>query len=533
MKRARLAATAFAGVAALGGIGVLPLLAGGAGAQDAGPRPAVTNAVQVTGNPAVVRGHASPQIARNPSTGELVVVEAEVRGTRECSVHISADDGRSWRPGAQPLEPPFTDCSYRSDWGPFATVAFDRSGTLLLALAASDPAFYERPRDDIPRHVFLARSSDSGRSWQTTMVYKAPDGDPKNGVNKGTAVAVDPKDPRNVYVGWRQGTFSATAPEKLKTQVAASTDGGRTFGPPVEVTDARGGDFPWLTVTPDGVLHAVTWTRVFPPVPTGQPNPVRELFHVSSADKGKTFERHSIDPGNSQHERPPVVASNPATGALYVAWAAQPDAANGVPGYTADLEIYFRSSVDGGKTWSEKLTLNDDGRGRANQNEPGIAVAPNGRVDVAWYDGRHSPAPIGNRTELGFNDVYYTYSVDGGRTFAPNIRVSDRSADRSIGVWANNIDQRNNVGLASSNESAYFAWSDTRHANRDFQPEDIYSATVKLGGSAAPAAAASEDLPAAVVIGAGFAVGLGLAMSLAWWHARSLGPAPGREATPA
>lgn len=510
------------------GLFVLPLSAG-AGAQESPSGPAVTSAVQVTSNPAAVRGHASPQIVRNPRTGDLVVSEAEVRGTRQCSVHISADDGRSWRPGAQALEPPFTDCSYRSDWGPFATMAFDKNGVLLLAVAASDPAFYERPRDDIPRHVFLARSADSGRSWQTTIVFEAPDGKPGEGVNKGTAVAVDPKDPRYVYVGWRQGTFSATAPEKLKTQIATSSDGGRTFGPPVEVTDARGGDFPWLTVTPDGVVHAVTWTRVFPPTPTGQVNPVRELFHVSSADRGRTFERHTIDPGNQQHERPPVVASNPATGALYVAWASQPDAANGVPGYSADLEIYFRSSIDGGRTWSEKLTLNDDGRGRANQNEPGIAVAPNGRVDVAWYDGRHSPAPLANRTEIGFNDVYYTYSVDGGRTFAPNIRVSDRSADRSIGVWANNIDQRNSVGVASSNESAYFAWSDTRHADPQFEPEDVYTAAVKLSGSAAPDLVGPADLPAWVVISAGFAGGLGLAMSLVWWRSRSFGATPVRE----
>ena len=500
-----------------------------AGAQDVTTKPVVTAAVQVTGDPQMVRAHTSPQAARNPKTGELVIVEGDIRGSRQCSVHISSDDGRSWRPGGQPLEPPFTDCSFHADWGPYATLAFDKDGVLLMAIEASDPKYFVQTRNDAPRHIFMARSTDSGRTWSTARIFEAPENDGNKGVNKGATVAVDPKDPRYVYVGWRQGLQGG--PEKLKTQIAASADGGRTFAPPVEVSDSRGGDFPWMTVTPDGVLHAATWTRVFPAPATGQPNPVRDLFHVSSADHGKTFPtRTTIDPGNQQHEHPPVMASDPSSGALYVAWSAQPDAMNQAPGYSADLEIFFRASTDGGKTWSDKKTLNDDGKGRANQIDPGIAVAPNGRIDVAWYDSRYNPGALGNRTETGLNDVHYTYSTDGGSTFAPNIRISDRSADRSIGVWANNVDQRLNVGVTSSNESAYITWSDTRNANREFQPEDVYMATVKLNGSAAPLFDDGDDVPGWLAVGAGAGLGLGLGMAivLLWWRSRTPGmrPAP-------
>ena len=511
------------------GLAAVPSAGAATSTGEGVPKPVVTNAVQVTGDPQIVRAHTSPQMARNPKTGELVIVEGDIRGSRRCAVHISTDDGRSWRQGGQALEPPFTDCSFHADWGPYATMAFDKDGVLLMAIEASDPRFFDQTRNDAPRHIFLARSTDSGRSWRTTRIYEAPEGDGNKGTNKGATIAVDPKDPRYVYVGWRQGLQNG--PEKLKTNVAASADGGRTFAPPVEISDPRGGDFPWMTVTPDGVLHAVTWTRVFPPNPAGQPNPVRELFHVSSADRGRTFgARNTIDPGNQQHEHPPVIASDPRTGDLYVAWAAQPDAMNQAQGYNADLEVYFRSSSDGGKTWSPKKTLNDDGLGRANQIDPGIAVAPNGRIDVAWYDSRTNPGTLGNRTETGFNDVYYTFSTDGGETFAPNVRISDRSADRSIGVWANNVDQRLNVGVASSDESAYVTWSDTRNANRDFQPEDVYMATVKLDGPAVPVVDTSEDAPAWLAIGAGFALGLGVAMVLALLRLRSAsrGPEPAR-----
>jgi hypothetical protein len=469
----------------------------------------------------VIRAHTSPQLARNPKTGELVIVEGDIRGSRKCTAHLSADDGRTWAPGGDPLKEPFTDCSFHADWGPYATMAFDNEGVLYMAIEASDPTFFNLSRNDAPRHIFLSRSEDSGRTWQTSQVFEAPEGNGNLGTNKGATVAVDLENPRYVYVGWRQGLQNST--EKLKTHVAASSDGGRTWGRPVEVTDSRGGDFPWMTVTPDGVLHVATWTRVFPPPPTGQPNPVRELFHVSSADHGRTFsERHVIDPGNQQHEHPPQIVSDPKTGALYTTWAGQPDAMNQAPGYTADLEVFFRSSTDGGRTWTPRRTLNDDGPGKANQIDPGMSVAANGRIDVAWYDGRLSPAPITPRTEAGFNDVFYTYSTDGGETWAPNIRVSDRSADRSIGVWANNVDQRLNVGIASAEAAAYFAWQDTRNANRDFQPEDVYMASAQLD-PAEVADDASSDTPAWLMIGAGLALGMGLAMVLVWARSRPRG----------
>ncbi len=507
--------------------------ASAAGASQPKPinKPFVTDSVQVTADPSAVRAHTSPQIARSPRTGELVIVEGDLRGTRACNVFVSTNDGRSWSPGGEPLRAPFTDCAFKADWGPYATMAFDRDGVLYMAIEASDPKVFVENRPDVPRHLFLARSTDSGRTFQTSTVYTAPAGNPDKGINKGATVAVDQKDPRNVYVGWRQGNFGApTVQEKLKTNVAASTDGGRTWGAPVEVSDSRGGDFPWLAVTPDGILHVVTWTRVWPVPPTGQLNPVRELFHVSSSDHGKTFApRTTIDPGNQQHEHPPVIASDPRTGALYVAWSAQPDANNQVAGYQAPLNVYFRSSADGGKTWSDKLTLNDNLPGTANAIDPGISVAPNGRIDVGWYDSRQNPKPLAQRTETGLNDVYATFSVDGGRTFVANIRVSDRSADRSIGVWANNIDQRLDVGVASSDDSAYFVWSDTRNNNPNFQPEDIYMASVKLYGDE-PIALGRGDkgTPAWLVLGAGLAFGMGVAMVGAFFVFRSSSrrPAP-------
>jgi hypothetical protein len=470
MRRRRV--RSFVGTVAVG----LALAAGTAGAQLA-----PTAAVQVTNDPAPLRSHSSPQIAVNPKTGELVTVESDVRGSRACSVHLSTDGGRSWFAGGDPMVKPFDDCGFYAEYGPLVTEAFGKDGTLYVAFVASD--FLNRVRNDTPRHVFLARSSDSGRTFTTTRVYEAPDGKPDLGLNKGPMLAIDPTNPQLVYVGWRQGINAADAKEKLKSNVAASSDGGRTFGPPVDLTDARGADFPALAVDKAGTVHAVFWVRAVPgPAPT--PVPVRPIVYRQSTDHGKTWSPPvDVDPGNVSAGHPPLLAADPRTADVYMVWNANPDVQNTVPGYNGDLDAFLRVSHDGGKTWSDRVTLSDESV-KANQYEPGIAIAPDGQVDVAWYDFKNSPTvPLvssGHSGDTGISDVYYTSSTDHGATFAPPLRVNDRGIDRSKGVWSNNIDSKFNVGVTATDSDVFFAWQDTRNAIGESGSEDIYMSSVPL-----------------------------------------------------
>lgn len=484
----------------------------------AAEEPVVTAAVQVTSNPAPIRGHSTPQIAVNPTNGELVIVESDPRGgSRTCNIHISTDDGRSWSLGGDLMQEPFTDCSFYAEYGAYAVLEFARNGTLYVAFVASEPL--GRARDETPRSVFLARSSDGGRTFSTETVFRAPDGNPDVGLNKGPVLAVDPKDPQRVYVGWRQGVFT-NAKLKLRSNVAASRDGGRTFGPPVDLTSDRGGDYPGLAVDGDGTLHAVVWSRNFPPVPFTEPQPAQPVYYRRSTDGGKTFSApQEIFHGNARSPRPPRLAADPRSNAVYVVWYSHAEAENLRPGFREDLEIFFRSSLDGGRTWTERKVLNDDTTEgvKVNQFDPGISISPDGRVDVAWYDGRLSPrAPVlgSNPSERGFQDVFYTSSSDQGRSFGPNIRITDRSIDRSIGVWSNNIDSHFNVGIASTNDAVYFAWQDSRNGSREIDAEDIYSASLKWDG--ATLIAESGESPAWGMIACGVALGLGVAMVLAW-----------------
>ncbi|PSO50836.1 MAG: hypothetical protein BRC31_07125 [Actinobacteria bacterium QS_5_72_10] len=457
---------------------ILAAIASPAGAQDDAAPP--TNAVQVTQNTDPLRAHSSPQINVHPETGELVVVEGEARQSRRCKVHLSEDDGRTWVRGGDLMPAAHSDCTLSGEYGPYVTSTFAADGTLYVAFVASrHPAQAQAVQISHPlpqqhRHVYLARSEDGGRTFDTTMVYEADFADSNRYLNKGPMLAVDPSDSSRVYVGWRQGDIRTDA--KLLTNVAASDDGGETFSDPVDISQEAGGDYPALAVTPDGTLHAVYWERDH----AIEGEPPREIMYTRSADGGASFtEPTTIDPGNQSTSRPPLLAADADNGNLYMVWFANQEVRNVDAEEPQRHDILLRASRDGGDTWQDRRVLNEDLD--ANQFDPGIAVAPSGHIDVAWYDFRHSPTPpadvSGQGGEDGVAHVYYTYSTDGGETFAPDQRISDRGIDRSVGVWSNNISSKFNIGVAATDDRAYFAWQDTRNADPELQAEDVYMAS--------------------------------------------------------
>jgi hypothetical protein len=508
--------------------------------EEPSDAPSVTAAVQVTNDPNPARAYASPQIARNPKTGELVIAATEFRYKKTCNVFISADDGRSWFDGGSPALEPYSDCGDDPISAANLTVQFDKDGVLYIAHTAHDPKVNDnRPRNERPLHVLLARSTDSGRSFETTMVYQAPQGaTPADGrlQNRRPFIAVDPKVPSRVYVAWQQAGGTG---KPDRAMFASSADGGRTFAQPVEVGDERGAYQSRPAVDGQGVIHVVTPTRGFTPPTTAAPPPapadpatptpptsaptttlapLRPTNYRSSSDQGKTWTAiKEIDPGNAgfNFARKQILAADPNSSMLYFVWYGNRNPrAQRPPMGNDDRDIFIRVSADSGRTWSDAKEVNDEAATPNIQHyDPGIAVAPNGRLDLAWFDFRNSPTPEGEApggNDGGANDVYYTYSNDQGRTLERNVRISDRTIDRRIGVWSNNSHIHAHVGIASSEDAVYFAWQDTRNGNPQFQSEDIYFASARF----APAAADDDDdgVPAAVQLAAAGLVGMGLAM---------------------
>jgi hypothetical protein len=242
-----------------------------------------------------------------------------------------------------------------------------------------------------------------------------------------------------------------------------------------------------------------------------------------------------VDPGNVSAGHPAVIAADPKTSDVYLAWNANAEVQNTVPGYAGDLDLFMRVSHDAGKTWTDRIVLSDE-TVKANQYEPGLSIAPNGNVHVAWYDFRNSPTPMlvttGHSGDTGISDVYYTSSSDHGSTFAPPIRVNDRGIDRSKGVWSNNIDSKFNVGVAATDDDVYFAWQDTRNALGETGSEDVYMSSVPL----APVAISAGDsgIPGWTLLLTGL-FGLGLGIVVAWLmiRRRDAGTAAAPRGTPA
>ena len=88
-------------------------------------------------------------------------------------------------------------------------------------------------------------------------------------------------------------------------------------------------------------------------------------------------------------------------------------------GFTNGSDVMFVRSTDGGITFSAPRRINDDPVNHAKWHWFGtLSVAPSGRIDVVWYDSRNSPNNVTSQ-------LFYSFSIDGGNTWSPNVAVSN------------------------------------------------------------------------------------------------------------
>ncbi|MGH8093524.1 MAG: dockerin type I domain-containing protein, partial [Chthoniobacterales bacterium] len=134
-------------------------------------------------------------------------------------------------------------------------------------------------------------------------------------------------------------------------------------------------------------------------------------------------------------------------------------------------DVMFVRSSDAGHTFSAPVRVNDDPINHNKWHWFGtLSVAPNGRIDSVWLDTRNAE----NNTD---SQLFYSYSTDGGVTWAPNVAVSD-SFNPFLG-YPNQNKIGDYITIVSDNTGGNVAYAATFN-----QEEDIYYVRVAPAGAA-------------------------------------------------
>jgi hypothetical protein len=248
--------------------------------------------------------------------------------------------------------------------------------------------------------VTFSKSSDHGRTWTEPIEVAT-----SLSFSDKPILAIS-RSGRHVYIA-----FNAS-----DSYFVASHDYGRTFSEPVRSNDdnryyfAGGG-----AVARDGTVYFAE--QAYHQNSKG----TVELYVITSTDGGRSWTQHLVDVSEEQppchffgcplyYFGPQDALAVDSAKTLMVAY-------NATFATRTPQELYVRTSDDRGETWSDRILVSPD-RPRVNAAFPAIAAGPHpGDFRVLWQDNRN-----GRRAW----NTWYLRTTDGGLTWGPTARLSDR-----------------------------------------------------------------------------------------------------------
>ena len=421
-------------------------------------------------------------IAVNPlNPRQLIASAVDYRAAQSAWVYVSTDGGRSWRNIllGKPNIQGFTA-------GNDPSVAWGPDGTAYVVYGGFNRA--SPPTGE--NGVFLARSSDGGRTWESHIPIILHTGamTVDSAFEDKYYITVDhcstsPYRGR-LYVPWKRVIDRDSSTQIVLTW---SDDRGSTWHTPVRVSPVLPGtsldttfgqSFPLAATGPQGELYVV-WNS----------GTQRGIGFARSTDGGLTWSpprfvhtyqwlgetkftgtqyNHTLKGGTRVETYPVLVVdtlpNSPRRGWLYLCWAA-----DRVP------NVYFSRSTDGGQTWSQPRIIHRDTTG--DQFWQWMALdGTTADLALMWLDSRDDPD---NR----YSRVYVALSTDGGDTWwerpvsdtAFDIRRNPFVGGGITGVFAGDYN-----GCAFFGGMIYPSSVDMRNAEQNIFDSDVYSAPIAV-----------------------------------------------------
>lgn len=214
--------------------------------------------------PQPVRAFGGPtSMLADPDDPHVIVAATADLRSRICQLVRSTDGGRTWVFSPElPSPQSYPYCIDNVAGLAAAAIAWGRDGTLYYTAQAfgEGEGGFDPPRGHTSH--MLAKSTDLGDTWTTTLVEDNRGKPEPAAATYGTAVAVDTSgDSDVVYVGYNQHFNTAPPDSPLQNGpvvVATSTDGGRTFPPAVDLNG-----FSKVTTTIDGQTYPLIFEGFF------------------------------------------------------------------------------------------------------------------------------------------------------------------------------------------------------------------------------------------------------------------------------
>jgi hypothetical protein len=390
---------------------------------------------------------AEPDVAVDPTQAATVLVSGNgAVANGGWVVFRSADTGSSWTQGTANAGTPQPGDN---------NIEFDGLGNAFLTGIDGEGTGkpYSTLVDRSASHGASAFAFLSHAQSPSTFFSGFPDGEtrqpcadpgfgyfdyPKLGADKGSAAH-----PNYLYVTAQTDFTVGGQCANYKTFIR-SVDGGQTWDQGKVLPEATMGDsFENIAVSANG-------TVVLAGKAGGGTVPcVGGVGLWRSFDGGVSFKSSCILNGNSLGGRAWAAAQPGDRLRVWIAYEM----------LTANVHhISVAASTDGGDTFGPPVRVDDVLVPDAVDHlHPSLSVASNGRLDLAWEDFRNSNG------DAVKGDVYYSYSLDGGRSWAANMRLTPAPAAK-LDVGGNDY-----LNVASAPGTAFIAYGQDRDNNHSWE----------------------------------------------------------------